>query len=157
MDCIVHGVAKSWTRLSDFHFHFHFPGGSEGKESAFSAGDLGSIPGSRRSPGEGNCCPLQYSRIHGIGNWWATVHGVSKSQMIEQLTVSLFFFFAIFKFLLIFSRSSFLLLSEYKLVFYKLLFLIFLLLITVVPGTLRIKTEIQMLKVKQERRELRPL
>ena len=51
-------VAKSWTRLSDFHFHFHFPGGSEGKESAFSAGDLGSVPGSRRSPGEGNCCPV---------------------------------------------------------------------------------------------------
>ena len=42
------------------------------------------------------------------GNWWAVVHGVAKSQMIEQLTVSLFFFFfAIFKFLLIFSRSSF--------------------------------------------------
>ena len=40
------------------------------------------------------------------GNWWATVHGVAKSQMIEQLTVSLFFFFQ-FKFLLIFSRSSF--------------------------------------------------
>ena len=38
-----------------------FPGGSEGKESACSAGDPGSIPGSRRSPGEGDGNPLQYS------------------------------------------------------------------------------------------------
>ena len=38
-----------------------FPGGSDGKESACNAGDLGSILGSGRSPGEGNCNPLQYS------------------------------------------------------------------------------------------------
>ena len=38
-----------------------FPGGSDSKESAFNAGDLGSIPGSGRSAGEGNGCPLQYS------------------------------------------------------------------------------------------------
>ena len=38
-----------------------FPGGSVDKESACNAGDLGSIPGSRRSPGEGNGNPLQYS------------------------------------------------------------------------------------------------
>ena len=38
-----------------------FPGGSEGKASACNAGDLGSIPGSGRSPGEGNGKPLQYS------------------------------------------------------------------------------------------------
>ena len=37
-----------------------FPGGSEGKASACNAGDLGSIPGSGRSPGEGNGSPLQY-------------------------------------------------------------------------------------------------
>ena len=37
-----------------------FPGGSEVKESAWNAGDLGSIPGSGRSPGEGNGNPLQY-------------------------------------------------------------------------------------------------
>ena len=37
------------------------PGGSDGKESAGNAGDPGSIPGSGRSPGEGNCNPLQYS------------------------------------------------------------------------------------------------
>ena len=38
-----------------------FPGGSVGKESAYNAGDSGSIPGSERSPGEGNGSPLQYS------------------------------------------------------------------------------------------------
>ena len=38
-----------------------FPGGSDGKASAFNAGDLGSIPGLGRSPGEGNGPPLQYS------------------------------------------------------------------------------------------------
>ena len=38
-----------------------FPGGSDGKESACNAGDLGLIPGSGRSPGEGNGNPLHYS------------------------------------------------------------------------------------------------
>ena len=38
-----------------------FPGGSDGKASAYNAGDPGSIPGSGRSPGEGNGNPLQYS------------------------------------------------------------------------------------------------
>ena len=60
-----------------------FPGGSDCKESACNAGDLGSIPGSGRSPGEGNGNPLQYCCLEnamGRGAWWATVHGVSKSQ-----------------------------------------------------------------------------
>ena len=38
-----------------------FPGGSDGKVSVYNAGDLGSIPGSGRFPGEGNGNPLQYS------------------------------------------------------------------------------------------------
>ena len=38
-----------------------FPGDSDGKESAYNAGDLGLIPGSGKSPGEENGCPLQYS------------------------------------------------------------------------------------------------
>ena len=42
---------------------FSIPGVLVGKESACCAGDLGSIPGSRRSPGEGNGSPLQYSRL----------------------------------------------------------------------------------------------
>ena len=47
------------------------------------AGDLGSIPGSGRSPGEGNGNPLQYSGLEysmDRGAWWATVLGVRKSQ-----------------------------------------------------------------------------
>ena len=55
-----------------------FPGGAEVKASACSMGDLGSIPGSGRSPGEGNGNPLQYSCLENPmdgGAWWATVHG----------------------------------------------------------------------------------
>ena len=60
-----------------------FPGGSDGKGSALNAGDLGSIPGSGRSPGEGNGSPLQYSCLENPmdrGPQQATVHGVTKSQ-----------------------------------------------------------------------------
>ena len=60
-----------------------FSGGSEGKESAYSAGDLGLIPGLGRSPGEGNGYPLWYCCLENSmdrGAWWATVYGVSKSQ-----------------------------------------------------------------------------
>ena len=60
-----------------------FPGGSEVKASASNAGDLGSIPGSGRSPGEGNGNPFQDSCLENPmdgGAWWATVHGVEKSQ-----------------------------------------------------------------------------
>ena len=60
-----------------------FPGGSEVKASACNAGDLGSIPGSGRSPGEGNGNPLQYSCLENPmdgGAWWVTFHGVAKSQ-----------------------------------------------------------------------------
>ena len=59
------------------------PAGSNSKESACSAGDLGSIPGLGRSPGEGNDNPLKYSCLENSmdrGAWWATVHGVTKSQ-----------------------------------------------------------------------------
>ena len=58
-------------------------GGSEDKASARSAGDPGSIPGSGRSPREGNGYPLWYSRLENSmdrGAWWATVHGVTKGQ-----------------------------------------------------------------------------
>ena len=60
-----------------------FPGGSEGKASAGDVEDPGSIPGSGRSPGEGNGNSLQYSCLENLmdrGAWWATVHGVSKSR-----------------------------------------------------------------------------
>ena len=55
-----------------------FPGGSAGKESTCSAGDLGLIPELRRSPGEGNSCPLQHSGLE--SSMGGIVHGVAKSQ-----------------------------------------------------------------------------
>ena len=60
-----------------------FPGGSVGKESAYNAGDMGLIPGSRRSLEEENGYPLQYSCLENSmdrGAWRATVQGVAKSQ-----------------------------------------------------------------------------
>ena len=57
-----------------------FPGGSDSKESACNAGDPSSIPGSRRSLGEGNDNPLQYSCLESSmdrGAWRATMHGVA--------------------------------------------------------------------------------
>ena len=67
--------------------------GSEVKASACSVGDLGSIPGSGRSPGEGNGNPLQYSCLENPmdrGIWWATVHGVTKSRTrLSDFTYSL--------------------------------------------------------------------
>ena len=59
------------------------PGGSDGKDSACNAGNLGSIPGSKRSSRKGNGNPLQYSRLENSmdrGALWATVHGVTKSR-----------------------------------------------------------------------------
>ena len=60
-----------------------FLGGSDGKASAYNAGDSGSIPGLGRFPGEGNGTPLQYSCLenpmHG-GALLVTVHGVARSQ-----------------------------------------------------------------------------
>ena len=58
-----------------------FPHSSVSKESACNAGDPGSIPGSGRSPGEGNGYPLQYSCLENPmdrGAWWATVQGVTR-------------------------------------------------------------------------------
>ena len=65
------------------YIYVYICGGSDGKESAFSAGDAGSLPGLGRSLGEGNDNPLQYSCLENPmdrGAWWATVHGVAKNQ-----------------------------------------------------------------------------
>ena len=59
-----------------------FSGGSDGIETACNAGDLSSIPGSERSPEEGNGNSLQYPSLGNSmdrGAWQATVHGVAKS------------------------------------------------------------------------------
>ena len=63
--------------------HQDFPSGSDGKASVYNVGDLGSIPGLGRSPGEGNGNPLQYYCLENpmdSGAWQATVHGITKSQ-----------------------------------------------------------------------------
>ena len=68
-----------------------------GKESTCNAGDLGSIPGLGRSPGEGNGNPLQYSCLENPkdgGAWWATVQGVAKSQTwLSDFTFTFTFIF----------------------------------------------------------------
>ena len=93
------GSEKEKARESLFFFYFylflffHFVGASLVVRASLVAHlvknllamqeNLGSIPGSRRSPGEGNGYPLQYSCLDNPmdgGAWWATVHGVTKSQ-----------------------------------------------------------------------------
>ena len=96
----VHGIT-SWTWLSDWtttsitsllcalyhdeelNLTKYFPGGSEDKESACKVGDLGSIPGLGRSPGEESGNPLQYSCLENPmdrGAWRSAIHGVTKSR-----------------------------------------------------------------------------
>ena len=73
-----------------------FPGGSEVKASASNAGDPGLIPGSGRSPGEGNGNPLQYSYLQNLvdgESWQATDNGVAKSQTrLSDFTYSFHYF-----------------------------------------------------------------
>ena len=91
--CIVHGVTKSWTRLSDSHMisdaeHVSmclFSCGSDGEESVCNALGLGSISGSGRYLGEENGNPTQYPCLENSldrGAWWATLYGISKSQTV---------------------------------------------------------------------------
>ena len=76
-------ITVSLVNTHHLMFGLGFPGGSHGKESACNAGDPGLIPGSGRSPGEGND---NYSSISCLENpmdsgaWRAAVHGVTKSQ-----------------------------------------------------------------------------
>ena len=61
---------NTWAELGTFSEDF--PGGSDGKASVYNVGDLGSIPGLGRSPGEGNGNPLQYYCLENImdrGAW----------------------------------------------------------------------------------------
>ena len=71
-----------WQQVGIYEaFTDNFPGGSDGKASAYNAGDPGSVPGSGRSPGEGNGSPLQYSCLENPqdrGAWQAPVYGVAR-------------------------------------------------------------------------------
>ena len=81
--------SKSKTKTTK-DYHMSFPGGSDGEEYACNAGDSGLIPGSERSPGEGNGNPLQYSCLENPmdrGAWQPRVHGLTKSH--TPLTLSL--------------------------------------------------------------------
>ena len=78
------------------YYHFNFLGGSDGNESACNAGDLGSIPGLGRSPGEGKGYPRQHSCLKNPmdgGNWRATVYGVTQTRLSDFhfITLSLIF------------------------------------------------------------------
>ena len=69
--------------LNALRMYMGLPGGSNDKESACNAGDLGLISGSGRSPGEGKGYALQYSCLEDSMDrkaCWATVHGLAKSQ-----------------------------------------------------------------------------
>ena len=74
-------------------FTLGFPGGSDSKESAHSVGDSGLIPGSGRSPAEGNGNPLQYSCLENPTDgrrWQTVVHGVTELDITEQLNLANF-------------------------------------------------------------------
>ena len=81
LQCVNFCCLAKWLSYTDIYIFF--PGGSVVKNPPAMQENLGSIPGSGRSPGEGNGNPLQYSCLQipmNRGAWWATVHGVAKSQ-----------------------------------------------------------------------------
>ena len=84
------GTSSHLAKILQVSFSFYFdrmgfPGGSAGKESACNAGDLGSIPGLGRSPGEGKGCPLQYSGLeNSVGSPW----GRKELDTTERLSLS---------------------------------------------------------------------
>ena len=83
---IIYTILSSFQFISYINIFLNqegLPGDSNGKESAYNAGDSGSIPGSGRSPGERNGNPLQFSCLENSMDreaQWATVHEVTKSQ-----------------------------------------------------------------------------
>ena len=75
--------------LNDSHKTIGFPDGSDGKESACTVGDLGSIPESGKSSGEGNGNPLQYSCLENSMDRGYSPWDCKESDMTELLTLSL--------------------------------------------------------------------
>ena len=78
MSALVVRVGRSWRKVT---LGKGFPGDSAGKESTCNVGDLGSIPGLGRSPGEGKGYPLQYSGLENSMD--CIVNGVTESDTTE--------------------------------------------------------------------------
>ena len=79
----MHGIALYYFLQLQVNLQLPQNGGSMVKNLPDNAGDLGLIPGCRRSPGEGTGNRLQYSCLGNPkdrGAWWATAYGVAKSQ-----------------------------------------------------------------------------
>ena len=77
------GFCHCFTNCVRLLLKMGFPGGSDGKEFAYSTGDWGLIPGLGRSPREGHGNLLQYSCLKNSVDrraWWTIVHGVTKSR-----------------------------------------------------------------------------
>ena len=94
----THMTARLMRQLMEISFwlltllSLGFPGGSDGKESAYNSGDPGSIPGLGKSPREGNGNPLQYSCLENSmdrGAWRAPVRRVAESNMTRWLSTLL--------------------------------------------------------------------
>ena len=93
--CLFHGACVWWPNGQDILLYFElsktliyffrgFPGGSVVKNLSGNAGNMDSILGSERSPGEGCGSPLQYSCLENPlyrGSWWAVVPGVTKNRI----------------------------------------------------------------------------
>ena len=83
MSKILHFVVKALSTFDRSGLVFGLPWWLSSKESTCNSGDIGSIPGSGRSPGGGHGNPLQYSCLENPrdrGAWQATVHGVTQSR-----------------------------------------------------------------------------
>ena len=81
------GTIIGYTLWEHYLSEASFPGSSVSKESACSAGDSALIPGSGRSPGEGNGKPLHYACLENPmdrGAWWAAGHGITESHLSVQ-------------------------------------------------------------------------
>ena len=81
---VTQGISQVVSQSAVFPWVWGPPGSSDSKESACNAGDPGSIPGLGRPPGEGNSYPFQSSCMENSmerGDWWATVHRVTKIQI----------------------------------------------------------------------------
>ena len=99
--CVLRGVDGAWYCESHLPFflaplglQWPFPGGSDGKESVCSAGDLGLIPGLGRFPGGRHDDPFQYSCLETPmdgGGWWATVHGFQRVDTTEWLSTGAYY------------------------------------------------------------------